>query len=120
LADFERNAAAAYAILAVDFASALVESDFARAHTMLSAAERGRSSADHLRRSYEGMIEYGGAPATDVELITTLDDWTDREVDDLGWAYVAICGDGYSEAVTVIVAQENRVPVIRAIEWGRP
>ncbi len=50
-------------------------------------------------------------------------------VADIGWAYVAICGDGYagegsagqySEAVTIIVMQEHTKHVIRNIEWGRP
>ena len=49
-----------------------------------------------------------------------MDAWPDKQPSDLEWVYVAIANDTYSEAVTVVVAQEQSRPVIRSIEWGRP
>ena len=46
-----------------------------------------------------------------------LEDWAMKEPDDVGWAYVSIAGDGYGEAVTVVV---DRHLQIRELEWGRP
>jgi hypothetical protein len=36
------------------------------------------------------------------------------------WAYVAMSGSSFSEAVTVIVAEYDGVLLVRDIEWGRP
>lgn len=55
-----------------------------------------------------------------VELVTTMEQWPGREPDDAGWAYVAIAGDVFSEAVTVVVEHAGNGFAIRDIEWGRP
>ena len=47
-------------------------------------------------------------------------EWPTRQDPDIGWAYVAICGEGFNEAVSVIVSEEGGQAVIRNIEWGRP
>ncbi|HNC91251.1 MAG TPA: hypothetical protein PL000_20160 [Anaerolineales bacterium] len=49
-----------------------------------------------------------------------MEQWPDQRPNDVGWAYVAIDGEGFSEAVTVIVENERQTPAIRYIEWGRP
>jgi hypothetical protein len=46
--------------------------------------------------------------------------WPDKQPADLGWAYVSIGGDVYSEAVTVVVTSEEGTPRVRAVEFGRP
>lgn len=66
------------------------------------------------------MISYSGGAPDSVELISTIDAWRDRHENDLGWAYVAISGDGFSEAVTAVVAKEAHRTVVRSLEWGRP
>lgn len=116
----EVNHSAPYAKVAVEFARALVDGDFDGAHAKLCSGFRQAVSASRLRKNYGEMVEYGEAPADSVELITTMEEWPDKKANDLGWAYVAICGDGYSEAVTVILEEENGQPAIRELEWGRP
>jgi hypothetical protein len=118
----ECNHEAPYAKLAVRFANALVDGDFPLAHAMLSAELRAELPLDRLREAYDAMIEYGDGPPTDVELIVTMTQWQwpEQQPTDLGWAYVAIAGNGYSEAVTVIVKVEDGEPAIRYLEWGRP
>lgn len=116
------NHEAPYAQLAVRFANALVSGDFTQAHSLLTPDLGADLSPDRLRETYEGMIEYGDGPPTEIELITTLEtwQWPEPQPTDLGWAYVAIAGDGHSEAVTVIVESVEGKPAIRHIEWGRP
>jgi hypothetical protein len=63
------------------------------------------------------MIEYGDGPAVEAEIITTLTEWPDRQPGDAGWAYAAITGLGFSEAVAEVVTREG---LIRQLEWGRP
>lgn len=116
------NHEAPYAQLATQFARALTDGDFALAHTLLSPELRADLAPDRLRATYEAMIEYGDGPPTDVELIVTMEQWQlpEQRPTDLGWAYVAIAGNGYSEAVTVIVEATESGPAIRYLEWGRP
>jgi hypothetical protein len=116
------NHDAPYAQLAVRFAKSLVSGDFKQAYMLLSPELRLDLTPDRLRETYEAMIEYGDGPPTDVELIVTMEQWQlpEQRSTDLGWAYVAIAGDGYSEAVTVIVEDAGGESVIRYLEWGRP
>jgi hypothetical protein len=103
--------------VALRFAEALRSGRFDLAHSYLSPPLAMQASASDLKTSYEQMIAYGGAPATDVELMTTLEDWPDKRPNDIGWAYVSIAGPGYSEAGTVVVTDDGQ---IRDVEWGRP
>lgn len=118
----ECNREATYAKLAVRFANALVAGDFDQAHTLLSAELRSGLTPSSLRETYETMIGYGDGPPTNVELIVTMEQWQlpEQRPTDLGWAYVAIAGTGYSEAVTVIVENAGGETAIRYLEWGRP
>ena len=106
--------------MAEKFARALVEGQFEVAYQLLSCKAKEGFSPLGLKSSFESMIEYGGGPITHVEVMNTLEDWPAKQEEDIGWAYVAVSGDDYSEAVTVVVAREATKSVIREIEWGRP
>lgn len=66
------------------------------------------------------MIVYADEELSQAEVITDMEAWPDKKEDDIGWAYVALSGDSFSEAVAVIVKQEDNRLVIRSLEWGRP
>ena len=104
------------------FAQALVGGDLDVAHAMLSGALVDEWQPARLGKALAEMIEYGDGPADHVEVIRvdSMAGWPAREPSDLGWAYVAICGDGFNEAVSVVVADEGGRAVIRDLEWGRP
>lgn len=106
--------------VAAEFARALASNRYDQAHNMLSASLASRIPVATLQRDYEEMIDYGKGAATDVRVIIVLDYWPDKLPGDVGWAYAAISGEGFSEAVTVVVAHENGKAVIRQLEWGRP
>jgi hypothetical protein len=104
--------------VALQFAHGLVARNFVEAQAMLMPELRSMHSAEDLQRQFEGMISnWQGMPVTDVETINVLDEWPDRQVDDMGWAYVSIGGDRFNEAVAVVVTDAG---LIRSIEWGRP
>lgn len=105
---------------ALVFAKALVEGRYQDAHAMLAPALAAGITAASLEADYTGMIEYGDSPPLDFHVVTTLEAWRDKQPGDIGWAYVAIWGDGFSEAVAVVVTDDEGRPAIRAIEWGRP
>lgn len=116
----EANHNAPYARLAVDLARALIALEFQRANQFLSPSLRAALGHDLLRWQFEAMIGYGGGPATEAMLMTTLESWLDRQSRDLGWAHVAIVGAGFSEAVTVIVEAQGQGACICHLERGRP
>lgn len=111
-------------IVGIAFARALVAGEYEVAYNMLSATLQAALPLAQLREQYESMIEPmiedGGNPPYVEDVITILDDWPTKEFADIGWAYVAIGGDVYSEAVSVLVMQEHTKHVIREIQWGRP
>ena len=106
--------------VAAGFARALVAHRYDQAHGMLSTSLAAHTPPEALRRAYESMIDYGDGPATDVRVVIVLDYWPDKLPGDVGWAYAAIWGPEFNEAVSVIVARENGRDVIRHLEWGRP
>ena len=111
---------AEYRKIALEFATALTKGNFDEAHSMLSPDCRTEWSPEALRRGYEEMLDYASTPATNVELVTTLEDWPAKQANDIGWAYVAVSGADFGEAVSVVVATGTKAPQIRDIEWGRP
>jgi hypothetical protein len=106
--------------IAVTFAKYLTAGRFDDAHNMLSEHLQQQYRPSDLNRKYSAMVSYGGSAPDDVELISTMETSPARQANDLGWAYVAISGDGFLEALSVVVAQEKRGAFIREIEWGRP
>jgi hypothetical protein len=106
--------------VAAAFASALVAGDFAGAHQMLSDGAKAEWTPAALESAYTKMIEYFEGPASFVQVTVVMSDWPGKIPSDIGWAYAAIAGDIASEAVTVVVTDENGRHVIRSIEWGRP
>jgi hypothetical protein len=106
--------------VALAFAKHLTAGRFDDAHAMLSKLLRQQYLPTDLSQEYSAMIAYGDGAPDIVELISTMDAWPGRLKNDHGWAYVAISGNGFSEAVAAVVTQETLRPVIRALEWGRP
>lgn len=106
--------------LAVAFATELAHGRFAQAHGMLGSELRERMSAAQLARDYLQMIEYGEGPPTTIEAVTAMSTWPDKQPGDREWVYVAMMNDTFSEAVTVVIAEEEGRLVVRSIEWGRP
>lgn len=109
--------------LAIEFAEDLKAGRFESAHGQLTQANKLVWSANTLQQQYEDMISYGEGPAIDlnVELTDDMEDWLqEKRKEDIGWVYVSIAGELFSEAVALIYTGEGGVPKIRAIEWGRP
>ncbi len=111
-----------YAEIAVAFAVALVNGDFSRAQALLVPELRTQFTPEALRERFYRMFRYSDAEPHSVhfEKRSQMDDWPAKREDDVGWVYVGIEGDGFMEAVTVIVAKINGEALIRDVEWGRP
>ena len=109
--------------VALAFARAVAAGDYDLAHSMLSAPLQAATSARQLEAEFALMIEYAECPPEnlpDVEVMEAVNDWPAKQDGDVGWAYVALSNNYYSEAVAVVVAHEDGNSVIRELEWGRP
>lgn len=111
------------ALIAQTFAELLVEGDFKGARGMLSKELKSLRAAD-LESAFKEMIGQEDADELAEELevcVMSCDkDLPDMRPEDVGMVYVAINGDGFSEAVTVMVTHEKDELRIRELEWGRP
>ncbi len=109
-----------HAGIAEQFGRALMEGAFNAAHKLLTGDQKRQFSPDDLRESLESMIAHGDGPITHIEVMDTLEEWPDKQAKDVGWAYVAICGDDFLQGVAVVVTKEHMKLLIRSIKWGRP
>jgi len=113
-----------YTDVAESFAQALVAKDFQRAHALLTPRLRESLSpqalAENLRSMYSGYAPDDEPVSTRFDREFCMEDWPNKEPDDLGWAYVGILGSSFVEAVTVIVSQSSEGARIRQVDWGRP
>jgi hypothetical protein len=113
----------AYEKIAVEFATALVEQRWEDAHQVLTPSLRVKYSSEGLRERLYGMFSgYANGPATRIffDPEYSMEDWPDKQKDDVGLAYVGVEGDDFVEAVTVVVSQIGPDLRIRDIQWGRP
>lgn len=113
----------AYAQIAVDFASALVNGDWVGANALLAPTLRDELSPTALRDQFFRMFrDYTDGVPTRIHFDEqfTMEEWPEKHADDVGWAYVSICGKNFVEAVAVIVTKQGGVLLIRSVEWGRP
>lgn len=113
--------------LARDFAEHLASGDFVAARALLAHDLRA-TAAEDLRRQYTQMMasdepadtETRSGGETTATVMTGDADMPNLGPRDLGWVYVSICNAQRSEAVAVIVTEEDGQARIREIEWGRP
>ena len=101
--------------LALEFANALVKGDYSFAQSLINLKEEINLETEFLE-----MIEYGDGPVTYVEVMNEMVSWPAKQEGDIGWAYVALAGEGFSEAVAVVISKLNGSVKVTDIEWGRP
>jgi hypothetical protein len=106
--------------IATSFADALVAGDFKKAHGLLSPSLKKSTSELALARCFKGLLPSAKSTIDDANVVDAMDDWPNRKPGDVGWAYVALTGDGFSEGVSVTVSKEGKGFAIRELEWGRP
>ena len=109
-----------YMRVALAFAKALATRDYDDAYGLTSKKFRDGTSLEGLQSGFESIVPLDWTSVGPIEVGHTMEDWPGREPSDVGWAYVSVGGDVYSEAVTVVVALEEGELRIRAVEFGRP
>jgi hypothetical protein len=109
-----------YRQTALEFAKSLAARDYRKAYSMTAREYRKRTTAEQLRTAFETIVPNDWGPMGLIEVGQTMENWPGKQPTDIGWAYVSIGGDVYSEAISVVVTSENGEAKIREIEFGRP
>lgn len=109
-----------YRQVALEFTKLLAAREYPKAYAMTSQGCRKRHTEDQLRTEFEAIVPTDWGAMGPIEVGETMTSWPGKQTSDLGWAYVSIGGNVYSEAIIVVVTSENGVPKIREVEFGRP
>jgi hypothetical protein len=102
------------------FGRAPASGDFVAAHKLLTGQALEEYSPEALKKAAAGMISYAPGPIQHVEVMRSLRVWPARKPGDIAWVYVALTGESFPEAVTVVLCATRHGSRIRSIEWGRP
>jgi hypothetical protein len=108
--------------LAQRFGDLIASEDYESAHKLLTKEAQRVHTPQEMKSHSEGMREYAPGPFRKVFVIENLvlEEWPAKQHGDVASIYIALDGDGFCEAVSVIVAQEGDDLRIRVLEWGRP
>ena len=109
-----------YRRVALQFTQSLAARDYPQAYAMTAQEYRRRNTVDQLRTAFEAIVPTDWGAIGPIEVGQTMTSWPRKQPSDVGWAYVSIGGNVYSEAVTVVVTSENGEQKIREVEFGRP
>lgn len=111
-----------YIQVAEQFGHLIAKADYAGAHVFLTEEAQKIHSPNDLNTAVEGMTTYAAGPIQQVEVMSDfiLEEWPDKQDEDVAIAYIALTGDGFCEAVTVTLTHEGQKIRIRQFEWGRP
>lgn len=109
-----------YRQTALEFAKRLAARDYAGAYSMTAQAYRRRNTVEQLRVAFETLVPEDWGPIGPIDVAQAMENWPGKQAGDIGWAYVSIGGDVYSEAIAVAVTLEDGEATIREIEFGRP
>ena len=110
----------AWAAVLEDERRALASRDYPAAYAMTSGEYQRRTTMADMQAGFEAIVPTDSPIAVSVEVGLTMETWPHKQPSDVGWVYVSVGGDVYSEAVIVIVALEAETLRIRAVEFGRP
>ena len=108
--------------VAQQFGDLIAKEDYTSAHALLTRQAQVAQSPADLKESAEGIRTYAPGPINDVEVMEdfVLEEWPAKQDGDVASVYVSLVGDGFCEAVSVVVANEEGRCRIRELEWGRP
>ena len=109
-----------YRQIALQFAGSLAAREYPKAYAMMSHGYRQKNTVDQLRTGFEAIVPTNWGAMGPIEVGQTMTSWPEKQPSDLGWAYVSIGGEVYSEAIVVIVTSENGAAKIREVAFGRP
>ena len=105
---------------ALEFSTIIASRNYSDAYEMTSSSFKKTYSESEMQKAFEEMIPLDWGDISPIEIGETMTEWPAKESTDVAWFYVILGGDVYSEALILIVADDNGLIKIRDIEFGRP
>lgn len=105
---------------ALNFSNVIASRNYSDAYEMTSTSFKEHFSKLKMQEAFEDMVPMDWGDINPIEIGETMTEWPTKESTDIAWVYVILGGDVYSEALTLIVTNENGILKIRDIEFGRP
>ena len=109
-----------YSAVGLKFATALAGRDYPTAYAMTSSDYQSSTTLDEMRTAFEAIVPPEWPKDSRVDVGQVMESWPTKQPSDVGWVYLSIGGDVYSEAVTVVVTREADRLKVRTVEFGRP
>lgn len=109
-----------YIAVALAFGRALVARDYGEAFALTASEYQRRRTLEQMRDAFEALVPADWGTASAVDAGHTMTDWPGKQGADVGWVYVSIGGDVYSEAITIVVGRDDGSLKVRDVEFGRP
>lgn len=106
--------------VALIFTQALSDRDYKKAFSLTSKEFQAQNSLAAMKTNFEAIVPLDWGHVGPLEIGETMTDWPNKQSDDVGWVYVSIGGDVYSEAIVVIVSSQDDSLLISNVEYGRP
>jgi hypothetical protein len=108
--------------IARQFGEHVAAGDFEAAHALLTLDAQRLYWPELMRLAVAKMTAYAPGPIRRVEVLDefVLHQWPAKQPDDIASVYVALEGDSFSEAVSVVLTETPDGIRIRDLEWGRP
>lgn len=109
-----------YSSVGLEFASALASRDYPTAYAMTSSEYQRSTTLDGMRGAFEAIVPPDWRTVGPLQVVNTMETWPAKQPSDVGWVYVSIVGDVYSEGLTAVVMVEADTLKVRTVEFGRP
>lgn len=111
---------AQYHEVALAFTKALAARDYPAAYALTGREYQNHTSLQAMQAAFERVVPRDWKTVGPIQVTETMPDWPGKTAVDVGWAYVTIGGDVYSEGVTVTVARAVDGLRVRTVAFGRP
>ena len=105
---------------ALEFSKLLASRDYSEAYALTSRSYKNNFNVADLQESFEDIIPNDWGTVDPVEISKSMTNWPDKKPSDIAWIYIVLGGDVYSEALILIITDENSTTKIRDVEFGRP
>jgi hypothetical protein len=111
-----------YRAVAQRFGDSIANDEYGAAYALLAKDLKSTTTPQTIKDAVATMTSDTTGPILKADVIddSILEDWPGKQAGDLAVVYVALNGDSFSEAVTLILATYGDEVLIRHFEWGRP
>jgi hypothetical protein len=87
---------------------------------MTSSDYQHSTTLHEMRAGFQAIVPVDWRTVGPIEIGQVMESWPAKKPSDVGWVYISIGSDVYSEALTLVVMLEGNTLKVRTVEFGRP